>query len=277
MLLFNYSMNSLNPHNNNQEEGKESQKEPEGVAILIDGNNFCKNLEFLGFYNILDFLFNDFTKFLAQDRKIVFSRYYKGGLIREPNNAKSEKMFSEQQKLFANLEKQGIKVERGQMMKYREYKKCKGFYLIDRTIKSLVELKDVGEEILSNYKTCYNPIILITPDFSLLKKLGKEKLETFPGIYLLSNKWKEKGVDVKIAVDILTLAQMDNCQSIILLSSDSDLLPAVKKAQDAGKSVEYVGFGGGCYHSTALLNKCKGRLLIKEDIKRFFPKTLFDR
>lgn len=270
-------MNSLNPHNNNQEEGKESQKEPEGVAILIDGNNFCKNLEFLGFYNILDFLFDDFTKFLAQDRKIVFSRYYKGGLIREPNNTKSEKMFSEQQKLFANLEKQGIKVERGQMMKYREYKKCKGFYLIDRTIKSPVELKDVAEKILSNYKTCYNPIILITPDFPHLKKLGKETLEAFPGIYLLSNKWKEKGVDVKIAVDILTLAQMDNCQSIILLSSDSDLFPAVKKAQDAGKSVEYVGFGGGCYYSTALLNKCKGRLLIKEDIKRFFSKTLFDR
>jgi len=269
-------MNNLNPHNNNQEESKESQKEPEGVAILIDGNNFCKNLETLRFYNILNFRFDDFIKFISRDRKIIFSRYYKGGIIRESNNTKSEKMFSEQQKLFANLEKQGIRVERGKMMKYRQYKKCKGLYPTDRTIKNYIELKEVAEEILSNYKTCYNPIILITPDFPHLEKLGKEKLEVFPGIYLLSNVWKEKGVDVKIAVDILTLAQMDNCQSIILLSSDSDLLPAVKKAQNAGKSVEYIGFGEGCYHSTALLNECKGRLLIKEDIKHFFTKTLFD-
>lgn len=270
-------MSSLNSFNNTQEEDKESQKETEGVAILIDGNNFYKNLELLGFYNILDFRFDNFNKFIAQDRKIVFSQYYKGGLIREPNNTKSAKMFSEQQKLFANLERQGIRVERGKMMKYREYKKCEGFYSTDRTIKNTIELKKVAEEILSNYKTCYNPIILITPDSPYLKKFRKETLEAFPGIYLLSNKWKEKGVDVKIAVDILTLAQDSNCQSIILVSSDSDLLPAVKKAQDMGKSIKYIGFGEKeCYYSTALLNQCEQKkLLLKEDIEKFFPKTLF--
>jgi len=268
-------MNSSNFHNNNQGEGKESQKEPETVAILIDGNNFYKNLEHLGFYNILDFRFDDFTKFIARGKKIVFSRYYKGGLIRERYNSKSQKMFSEQQKLFANLEKQSIKVERGKMMKYQEYKKCKGFYSIDRTIKDSIESKEVAKKILSNYKTCYNPIILITADFPYLKDFRKETLKSFPGIYLLSNSWKEKGVDVKIAVDILTLSYDNSCESIILISSDSDLLPAVKKAQSLGKFIEYIGFGEGCYYSTALLNKCdKKRLLIKDDLREFFFKTL---
>lgn len=249
----------------------EEAKDTEKVAILVDGNNFYKNLENLNLNNIQDFLYKDFADFLSQGRKIVCARYYKGSVVRELNNPKSEKMFSVQQKLFANLEKQDWEVERGYMMKYREYKKCMGFYAIDEKIKDYRQFKKIGEEILANYKTCYRPIIVITPDFPNFRKFKKETLKKFPGIYVISNKWKEKGVDVKIVVDMLALAEKGECDSIILVSSDSDLLPAVERVKEMGKRVEYIGFGEG-YFSTALLNKCDAkRLLTKKEFEKFIP------
>lgn len=50
----------------------------------------------------------------------------------------------------------------------------------------------------------------------------------------------EKGVDVDIAVSILVAAYKDLADRIILVSSDTDLLPAVKKAQEKDKTVEYI-------------------------------------
>lgn len=47
----------------------------------------------------------------------------------------------------------------------------------------------------------------------------------------------EKGVDVSIAVDIV----LGNYKTIFLLSSDTDLLPAIKKAKEIGRRVIYVG------------------------------------
>jgi len=54
--------------------------------------------------------------------------------------------------------------------------------------------------------------------------------------------FKEKGVDVSIAVDIVSCACDKTHDVIILCSSDSDLQPAVKEAQKRGLLVYYVGF-----------------------------------
>ncbi len=76
---------------------------------------------------------------------------------------------------------------------------------------------------------------------------------------------QEKGVDVNIAVDMLVAAYEDRCDRIILVSSDTDLIPAIKKAQQKGKIVEYIGFSHK--RSMALLATCKdARLLKREDI-----------
>jgi uncharacterized LabA/DUF88 family protein len=76
----------------------------------------------------------------------------------------------------------------------------------------------------------------------------------------------EKGVDVEIAVSILVAAYEDLADRIILVSSDTDLLPAIKKAQEKGKVVEYVGFSH--QPSLALIAKCsKSRLLEKADLQ----------
>lgn len=53
---------------------------------------------------------------------------------------------------------------------------------------------------------------------------------------------QEKGVDVGIAVDMVVDALQGNVERAVLVSSDTDLLPAVKIARGAGVKVVYVGF-----------------------------------
>ncbi|MDZ4248168.1 MAG: NYN domain-containing protein [Patescibacteria group bacterium] len=58
----------------------------------------------------------------------------------------------------------------------------------------------------------------------------------------------EKGVDVKIAIDLVVGAIDDLFDTAILVSSDTDLIPAVKYAQYKGKQVEYVAVGHVSYN-----------------------------
>lgn len=55
--------------------------------------------------------------------------------------------------------------------------------------------------------------------------------------------FREKGVDVKIAVDIVALSADKVIKTAILCSSDSDLQPAVQEAKKRGVKVVYLGFG----------------------------------
>lgn len=86
--------------------------------------------------------------------------------------------------------------------------------------------------------------------------------------YLLKNDgvYHEKGVDVQIAIDIVIAAYENICDRIILVSSDTDLLPAIKKAQQKGKTVEYIGFSH--MPSVAMVSRCKeSRLITKDEIE----------
>jgi len=55
-------------------------------------------------------------------------------------------------------------------------------------------------------------------------------------------KIREKGTDVKIAVDLAVGAADDIYDTAILVSSDTDLIPAVKYLKYRNKRLEYVGF-----------------------------------
>jgi len=80
--------------------------------------------------------------------------------------------------------------------------------------------------------------------------------------------YHEKDVDVELAVSILVAAYEDLADRILLVSSDTDLLPAIKKAQEKGKTVEYIGFSHK--PSIALVAKCaRSRLLDKTDVQNF--------
>jgi len=100
----------------------------------------------------------------------------------------------------------------------------------------------------------------------LLANLRKHKFHYSLGYLLKSGgKFHEKGVDVNIAVDILVATYEKQCDRIILVSSDTDLLPAIKKAKEKGVTVEYIGFSH--QPSLAMIANCnESRLLQKEDL-----------
>ena len=82
------------------------------------------------------------------------------------------------------------------------------------------------------------------------------------------NQYYEKGVDVHIAVNLLIGAYENIYDTVILISSDTDLLPAIKKIRKLGKKVEYIGFS----HKPSLAmiaNASLPRLLTKEDLLPF--------
>jgi len=54
--------------------------------------------------------------------------------------------------------------------------------------------------------------------------------------------FKEKGVDVRIAVDLVSSAYDNKVDTVILCCSDSDLQPAIKEARSRGLQIIYLGF-----------------------------------
>jgi len=54
--------------------------------------------------------------------------------------------------------------------------------------------------------------------------------------------FREKGVDVRIAVDMVVMACEAKTKEIILASSDSDLQPAIKEIKNRGVRFIYLGF-----------------------------------
>ena len=91
--------------------------------------------------------------------------------------------------------------------------------------------------------------------------------------YLMKNDgvYHEKGVDVKMAVDRVVGAYENSYDTAILISSDTDLVPAIEKVRALGKSVEYVGFSH--QPSLGLISRStESRLLSKDDLKPFEQK-----
>jgi len=112
--------------------------------------------------------------------------------------------------------------------------------------------------------------VLFDSQQRLLGWLKKAKVRYCFG-YLLKTDgvYHEKGVDVQIAVDMVVATYENLCDKIILISSDTDLAPAIAKAREKKKVVEYVGFSHN--PSVAMVSFCSpSRLLTKDDLEKFF-------
>jgi len=108
--------------------------------------------------------------------------------------------------------------------------------------------------------------------FAYLQKQGW-KIKT--GYMMKHDKdYKEKGVDVKLAVDILDMAYQDKYDTAIIVSSDTDLIPGIVRAKELDKKMEYIGFS---HRPSFAMQRYANlsRLLCKVELERFFPKTLF--
>lgn len=85
----------------------------------------------------------------------------------------------------------------------------------------------------------------------------------------------EKGVDVELAVDLLVGAYENLYDTAVIVSSDTDLIPAMSKAKSLGKSVEYIGFS----HQISLgmqTHASLSRLLIREELEPFVAREEHD-
>lgn len=78
---------------------------------------------------------------------------------------------------------------------------------------------------------------LENPKFKLvLGKYLKKRLECF-NCHNIINTYEEKESDVNLATQIVADAFKDNCDIVILVSADSDMIPAIELAREAGKKV----------------------------------------
>lgn len=109
----------------------------------------------------------------------------------------------------------------------------------------------------------------------LIARLSRQGISVALGTLIKhpDKSFHEKGVDVRLAVEMIRLARQGAYDIAYLLSSDTDLVAAVEEVQSFGKSVQYVGIAKG--QSFGLTKTADDvRLLRPEDIEQFFPQTL---
>lgn len=84
---------------------------------------------------------------------------------------------------------------------------------------------------------------LVQNQQKLFEQLRHQQISIVKG-YLLERdgKFFEKGVDVRLAVDIVSQAYAKKYDVAIVISSDTDLIPAMQQAQAYGREVVHVGF-----------------------------------
>jgi len=105
----------------------------------------------------------------------------------------------------------------------------------------------------------------------LLGRIKKSGFEIGFGHMLKTDRYHEKGVDVLMAVDLLIGAYEDLFDTAILVTSDTDLIPAIDKVREKGKKIEYVGFSHKPSYALIAHSDIR-RLLLKEDLTEYFNK-----
>lgn len=102
----------------------------------------------------------------------------------------------------------------------------------------------------------------------LISKLKNCGWQISFGHMLKTDGYHEKGVDVLMAVDLLVGAYENLYDTAILVSSDTDLIPALAKVCAMGKKVEYIGFSHKPSYGLITHSDIR-RLLTKEDLEQF--------
>lgn len=108
----------------------------------------------------------------------------------------------------------------------------------------------------------------------LFAGLGKQHIEVVRG-YLMEREGKffEKGVDVRLAVDIVAKAYEKQYDIAFVVSSDTDLIPAIQKAIGYGKHVVHIGFEHQPVFS--LLRYSSGsRMITRKEAEKFAIKPI---
>lgn len=97
------------------------------------------------------------------------------------------------------------------------------------------ETKKKSEELIKLQRKLRNHLIKQGYDFIIAGNVRAQKVGS-------NVVFREKGVDVKIGVDLVSLSCDKKLETAILCSSDSDLQPAIKELRDREVEVVYLGF-----------------------------------
>lgn len=99
--------------------------------------------------------------------------------------------------------------------------------------------------IVKNINKTFKEDKMVKSQQKFLEALLEEGFEIKKGkIMYDAGKIREKGVDVKMSLDLAIGASDDLYDTAIVISSDTDMIPAIKYViSGKNKKVEYVGFG----------------------------------
>ena len=124
--------------------------------------------------------------------------------------------------------------------------------------------------IVRNYNHTPKSAQMVKSQQKFLAGLENDGFEIERGKIVYDHEIREKGVDVKMAIDIVADGIEDNYDTAIIVSSDTDLIPAIKYVQLKGKNkkIEYVGFSN--YTSLGLIKECDNqRVFGASDLQQF--------
>lgn len=211
------------------------------VEILIDGSNFYNSVLKLMGLRDLDFNFETFAQFLANGRTIV----------------SSGKRFY----MGSVREVTGDKKSQRAMAKQNEL---------------FAYLYENHWEVCTSKLRFRREKIVIDDSIEEHQQLKKCGIEI-----ITINRKREKGIDVKLATDLLVGAFDNRYDVAIVVSSDGDLVPAidcVRQSNKLKKQVEYIGFSIAnpnnqdnptTQNLTITKHTSKQRILVESDIMKF--------
>lgn len=96
--------------------------------------------------------------------------------------------------------------------------------------------------IIRNFDKSDKSAALVKGQQKFLSEIEKEGFSVKRGKIIYDSTIREKGVDVKLAIDLIIGAADDIYDTAIVVSSDTDLVPAVEHVRVKNKKVEYIGF-----------------------------------
>lgn len=221
----------------------------QSAAVFIDGNNFyhaCVNRESgAGVLREVDYYNIDFMalarKLAGGGRKVVDVRYYVGQLKREANTA----LYSVQRRMIAGLERDGVECRMGRMEKRPQ--KDGAAEELGRLLESEkwrggdwnpplhLELSRLRRQTVAGSLGAW--LDKLPSRGGRLPEELESRLRNICARWRSNAVWKEKAVDVMLAVDMLAMAHRGEYDVAYLLSFDGDYTPAVNEVQKAGRKV----------------------------------------
>src|SRR3989338_4517578 len=151
-----------------------------------------------------------------------------------------------------------------------DYVKFAEFLARDRTISS----KSYYIGIVRNHDHTEKSQKMVESQQKLLSGLENAGYQIKRGKIVYDNRIREKGVDVQIVIDLVIDAVENNFDTAIMVSSDTDLIPAIKYLRSRGKKVEHVGFSHA--PSLGMIKESDDRiLLLKTQLEAFIPPNIF--